>query len=74
MRGNQMDPTRHSLSDQMKFSVLVTESLLDRLDQGSITGIVGIQDMSGMTMGHASLFSPAMAKKAMTVWQVNITD
>ena len=71
MRGSKTDPARHSISDQMRFSLLVTESLMERVDQGSIMGVVGIQDMSGMTMGHASNFSPAIAKKAMTVFQAS---
>ena len=66
----KIDPSKHSLSDHMRFAFLIMESLLDRLDQSTVTGIVLIQDMSKMTMGHISLFSPTVAKKAMTVWQV----
>jgi hypothetical protein len=29
-----------------------------------------LQDLEGMTFGHATQFSPAMGKKAMTIWQV----
>ena len=70
MRGNLVDPARHSLSDQMRFTILVKEVEMDRLDQFTITGMVGIEDMSGLTLAHAAQVSPAVTKKGMTVLQV----
>lgn len=87
MRGSVIDPSKHTLSDQFKFSFMVSEMLMDELDQSSVTGFVGIQvhlvhvvdhwaarsfawqEMSAITMGHMSQFSPALGKKAMTIWQ-----
>ena len=49
---------------------MISEMMMDRLDQSSVTGIVGVQTMEGMTLAHMASFSPAMGKKAMTIWQV----
>ena len=35
-----------------------------------MTLLLYLKDLSGMTFGHAAQFSPAMGKKAMTIWQV----
>ncbi|TRY68427.1 hypothetical protein TCAL_07480 [Tigriopus californicus] len=69
MRGSAIDPRRHNISDQMKFSMMISEMLMHEADQSSITGFVGVQDMEGMTLGHATQFSPSLGKKAMTIWQ-----
>ena len=71
MRGGVSDPSKHTLSDQMRTSLMVTELLMEKADQGTITGLVLIQDASNQTMAHATQFSPSFGKKAMTVWQVN---
>ena len=70
-QGSKTDPSKHSLDDQMRFSCMVAELWLkEQTDQACIMGMVGVQDFSGMTMGHAAQFSPAFGKKSMTVWQV----
>ena len=71
MSGAVSDPSRHTLNDQMRSSLLVTELLMEKTDQATITGLVLIQDASNQTMAHATQFSPSFGKKAMTVWQVN---
>jgi len=45
------------------------ESAMDGDKQAVIRGIVLIQDFEGMTLSHTLSMSPAMIKKAMTVWQ-----
>ena len=37
--------------------------------QAVIRGIVLIQDLAGMTLSHTLGMTPAVARKAMTVWQ-----
>ena len=71
LRASVSDPSKHSLNDQMRASLMVMEMLMEKADQASITGLVLIQDASDQTMAHATQFSPSFAKKAMTVWQVN---
>lgn len=70
MKGGALDPSKHTLLDQFRVGLIIMELGFADLDQSSVTGFVGIQDMSGMTFQHAALFSPAMGKKAMTIWQV----
>eukprot|EP00092_Neocalanus_flemingeri_P023117 GFUD01025065.1.p1 GENE.GFUD01025065.1~~GFUD01025065.1.p1 ORF type:complete len:185 (-),score=61.12 GFUD01025065.1:187-702(-) len=48
---------------------MVMEFAMDGDIQADICGIVLIQDMAGMTASHALSLNPAVAKKAMTVWQ-----
>lgn len=72
MKGAAIDPRRHNISDQMRFSMMISEMLMHEADQSSITGFVGVQDMDGMTLGHATQFSPSLGKKAMTIWQVSV--
>jgi len=49
---------------------MVIELILDAQDQSSVTGMVGIQNNEGTTLAHMTSFTPAMGKKAMTIWQV----
>lgn len=44
---------------------------MKELDQSSATGLVGIQDASGMTMGHVALYQPALLKKFITIIKVS---
>ena len=73
MRGSVVDPKNVQLIDQMKCSFMINTLLVERLGQASITGWVGIQEMKGMTIAHIASFSPALGKKAMTIWQVGET-
>jgi len=50
---------------------MVSEMLIAKADQCSITGFVGVQDLEGMTLAHMTSFSPSLGKKSMTVWQVH---
>ena len=71
MRGSETDPNKHTILDQFKFNYMVNEMMIDQLDQSSVTGFVGVQELSGMTLAHMKTFTPAIGKKAMTIWQVN---
>jgi len=67
MRGGLSDPDTMKKDDEFKTSTMVMESAMNGDHQAVICGVVLIQDLDNMTLAHA--ISPAMAKKAMTVWQ-----
>jgi len=64
-----LDPNTMKLEDHFKVSTMVMELAFDGDEQSQIKGVVLIQDMGGMTASHALLITPALGKKAMTVWQ-----
>jgi len=67
MRGGLSDPDTMKKDDEFKTSTMVMEAAMNGDKQAVICGIVLIQDLNNMTLAHA--ISPAVAKKAMTVWQ-----
>jgi len=67
MRGGLSDPDTMKKDDEFKTSTMVMESAMNGDHQAVICGVVLIQDLDNMTLAHA--ISPAVAKKAMTVWQ-----
>ena len=69
MRAANSDPSTMKKEDEFKLSTMVMELALNGDAQASICGVVLLQDMGGMTAAHALSMNPAMAKKAMTVWQ-----
>jgi len=69
MRAALSDPNTMKKEDEFKTSTMVMEYAMNGDIQANICGIVLIQDMGGMTAAHALSMNPAVAKKAMTVWQ-----
>ena len=69
MRGGKSDPNTMKKDDEFKASTMMMEMAMDGDKQAVIRGIVLLQDLSGMTASHAMSMTPAVAKRAMTVWQ-----
>jgi len=69
MRPGKQDPATQKLEAGFKVSTMLMECALKSNEQATVKGFVLIQDMSGMTASHAAMINPALAKKAMTVWQ-----
>lgn len=58
------------MDEVFKASCFIGDTLYDEDEILSITGMVQILDMAGMTSGHVLQMTPAISKKAMTIWQV----
>ena len=69
MRGGKSDPNTMKKDDEFKASMMMMEMALNGDKQAAIRGVVLLQDLSGMTASHAMSMTPAIAKRAMTVWQ-----
>ena len=62
------------MDEVFKSSLILADIFYDEDEQSTITGMVQILDMSDMTAGHFLAFTPALAKKSMTVWQVRSSE
>ncbi|CAG0895718.1 unnamed protein product [Cyprideis torosa] len=62
-------PSLHKIEDVFKLSNMIMDLLLQEDEQTQVTGITGILDMAGSTMGHFAQYTPPIVKKAMTCWQ-----
>ena len=69
MRGGKSDPNTMKKDDEFKASTMMMEMAMAGDKQAVIRGVVLLQDLSGMTASHAMSMTPAIAKRAMTVWQ-----
>ncbi len=69
VRGGKINPEKQNMHDQFRIHFLVTEIILDMLEQSSVTGFSLLQDATGMDINHASLYQPALMKKVMTILQ-----
>ena len=69
MRAGLSDPNTMKKDDEFKTSTMVMEAAMDGDSQAVIRGVVLIQDMEGMTLAKTLTLTPAVAKRAMTVWQ-----
>jgi len=69
MRGGKSDPNTMKKDDEFKANTMMMELAMAGDNQAVIRGIVLLQDLSGMTASHAMSMTPAIAKRAMTVWQ-----
>ncbi|XP_050697147.1 retinol-binding protein pinta-like isoform X1 [Eriocheir sinensis] len=63
------DPKLHSMDEVFKATHLISDIMIDEDEQLSITGVVQILDLKGVTAAHALQMSPPLVKKAMTIWQ-----
>lgn len=64
------DPNAFAMDDIMRASLMISDVLCEEDEQSSITGFVLVGDSAGMTMAHVLVYTPAMTKKAMVLWQV----
>lgn len=64
------DPKLYSMDEVFKATHLISDIMLEEDEQLSITGVVQILDLKGVTAAHALQMSPPLVKKAMTIWQV----
>jgi len=69
MRNGNSDPKTMQMEEMFKVSTMVSDLAMKGNLQAIIKGFVLIQDMEGMNASHAMMIGPALAKKAMTVWQ-----
>lgn len=69
IRNNVHDPHTTSMDQVFKASMMIGDSLFEEDEQSGITGMVQVLDMAGMTSGHFLQMTPALAKKAMIVYQ-----
>ncbi len=69
-RLNLADPKANKPDDVMRVCSMITDIWLKNSSmQGDVCGVVVISDSVGMTTGHMSNFSPAWAKKVMTIFE-----
>ena len=69
MRAGPSDPDTMKKDDEFKTSTMIMEAAMEGDQQAVIRGMVLIQDLEGMTLAKTLGFTPAVAKRAMTVWQ-----
>lgn len=67
IRGGCYDPDKIRQQDVFKANMMAMDIGLLEDDHSIINGMHVVQDMAGSKLGH--MFSPALAKKAMTVFQ-----
>ena len=64
------DPKQHTMDEVFKATHMISDIMVDEDEPQSVTGIVQLLDLNGVTAGHAMQMTPAIVKKAMTIWQV----
>jgi len=68
MRMGCWNPSIVSMDALFRVNSILNDLLL-RDEQAQICGVVGIQDMSGMTLAQAATMTPPVMKKATMIWQ-----
>lgn len=63
-------PYSTSLEDVTKACVMVMDVWLLEDEQNSVTAVVMVEDFKTMTLAHLAAFTPAMANKISTMFQV----
>lgn len=64
------DPKIHAMDEVFRATHLISDIMVEEDEQMSITGVVQLLDLQGVTAAHALQMSPPLVKKAMTIWQV----
>ena len=67
--GNKSRPSRFHCPQIMNMTV---DLICREDDLTSITGVVGVVDLSGISLGHAMQMTPSMIRKAVNSWQVHL--
>ncbi|KAA0200297.1 hypothetical protein HAZT_HAZT007294, partial [Hyalella azteca] len=63
------DPHTTGIEKVFKATHMISDIMCDEIETLSITGFTQILDMAGGSLAHNLQMTPAVAKKAMTVWQ-----
>ncbi|XP_069951886.1 retinol-binding protein pinta isoform X4 [Cherax quadricarinatus] len=63
------DPKVTSMEEVFKATHLISDVLWMEDEQMSVTGVVQLLDMADVTPAHGMQMTPALVKKAMTIWQ-----
>ena len=72
LRSSVADPNKVTMADNFKTSMMLNELAMkdpSKDFQAQVCGVVIIQDVHGVTLSHMRSFSPAIGKKATTVFQ-----
>ena len=72
LRSAVADPNKMTMADNFKTSMMLNELAMkdpSKDFQAQVCGVVIIQDAHGVTLNHMRSFSPAIGKKATTVFQ-----
>uniref|UniRef100_A0A0P4WKF0 CRAL-TRIO domain-containing protein n=1 Tax=Scylla olivacea TaxID=85551 RepID=A0A0P4WKF0_SCYOL len=64
------DPKEFTMDEVFKATHMISDIMVDEDEPMSVTGFVQLLDVEGVTAGHAMQMTPAVVKKAMTIWQV----
>ncbi|KAG7164346.1 Retinol-binding protein pinta-like 2 [Homarus americanus] len=70
IRTAKHDPKVTSMDEVFKATQFIHDILWLEDEQMSITGVVQMMDMENITAAHVLQMSPALLKKAITIWQV----
>lgn len=69
-RLNLADPKQHKPDDVVRVSSMIMETWLSKSSlQSSVCGVAAISDNGALNSNHMSNFSPAFAKKVMTIFE-----
>ncbi|MPC26282.1 Alpha-tocopherol transfer protein-like [Portunus trituberculatus] len=64
------DPKEYTMDEVFKATHMISDIMVDEDEPMSVTGVVQLLDLENVTAGHAMQMTPAIVKKAMTIWQV----
>ncbi|XP_076029000.1 retinol-binding protein pinta-like isoform X1 [Oratosquilla oratoria] len=69
IRSGRSNPKLQSIDEVFKATHLISDLMLEEDEQQTVAGFVQILDLADVTAAHGLQMSPALVKKAMTVWQ-----
>ncbi|XP_076029002.1 alpha-tocopherol transfer protein-like isoform X2 [Oratosquilla oratoria] len=68
-RFGRYDANIYTTDDAMKAVAMIMDLMFEDEELSSVCGMMVVSDAEGTTVAHMLSFTPAMAKKAMTLWQ-----
>ncbi|KAI4466006.1 alpha-tocopherol transfer protein-related [Holotrichia oblita] len=68
-RSGLQDPSRFNPMNLLSVHSMLTDIMINEDDQNAIAGLVVIQDYKGITLSQMTQMTPALAKKASTIFQ-----
>ena len=71
VRTGRHNTSTTGVEELFKATHMTSDVLLQENEQMTVCGVVQIMDMTGVTAAHGLQMTPAVVKKAMTVWQVS---
>uniref|UniRef100_A0A1B6MPV0 CRAL-TRIO domain-containing protein n=1 Tax=Graphocephala atropunctata TaxID=36148 RepID=A0A1B6MPV0_9HEMI len=63
------DPSRHLQNDVFKVGKMTLDLAIEQDESVSVYGVTAVFDLTGISLGHARILTPAMIKKAVHAWQ-----